>query len=248
MANLYRSPPPNKDRNDRDLVTKEWMREFLSSEFTKMETRINHLEENLNKTLQDKLGAVENRLAEVERCNEALRGQNDDLQKRLLQVERDARQLNVVATGLEFNTPKEGYQKLQDLVCDTVSKDLAIKGVRTFNTSKGKGIVARCESVQDKQDIMRAKKSFDANIFVNDDLTRADRIAQAKLREIARKARQEGKDVRIGLGKIKIDGEWLLLNQNTNELSKHTFRPTIHNTHVECTGPSFKDKGNPQLH
>lgn len=242
MANVSRTP--TKRREESNVVTKEWMKELLSTEFQKVESRFSQLEENINATLNEKLGAIEERLAEVERENGALKDLNAELQQRILLVEREARQLNIVASGIHFDTQKEGFTKLQNLLNESVRKDLSISGVRTFTTKKGKSIVAKCENFDDKLEIMRAKKSLGANIFIDSDLTQADRIGQAHLRDLARKARLEGKDARVGFGKIKIDGQWMKLNNKTNELSPVTFRQTDPHPHMEHTGSPSKTPGN----
>ena len=88
-------------------------------------------------------------------------------------------------------------------------------GVRAFKPKNDKGmIVAECKSNEDKQCILRSKKQFvttdggeERHVYIDSDLTREDREMQNKLRWKAIEMRQQGKDVRIAMGKLKVDGD-----------------------------------------
>ena len=44
--------------------------------------------------------------------------------------------------------------------------------------------------------------------YINHDLSREDGDIQRKLREIAKQEREQGAEVKLGFGKIRINGNW----------------------------------------
>lgn len=61
-------------------------------------------------------------------------------------------------------------------------------------------------------------------MYVDSDLPHQDRVVQSKLRAIAKEMRAQGKDVRLALGRLKVDGEWRHYNLATNEVEAGSFR------------------------
>jgi hypothetical protein len=55
-------------------------------------------------------------------------------------------------------------------------------------------------------------------------LTSEERKTQKKLREVAREKRDRGKRVKIGYGKIQIQGEWFIWDDGEEKLKKKFYR------------------------
>ena len=204
--------------------------------------------EGLRQTVELRLSQIEEKLERVEQENLELKKINSALEERvkgleeetggkhnsvrLLQVERFIRQRNIVATGIDFDTPQQGFQKLNNLIGAATDTKIQVTGVRAFKPKNGKGmIVAECKSNEDKQCILRSKKQFvttdggeERPVYIDSDLTREDREMQNKLRWKAKEMRQQGKDVRIAMGKLKVDGEWLHLDAQGNLTGINSFR------------------------
>lgn len=150
-----------------------------------------------------------------------------------MQVERDSRRLNIVVSGLDDESPEKNYKELQRIIDTATGNNLVqVSGMWTLKTkASGPKIIATCKNLDEKRLIMQAKKQFvwkkdgkSTQIFVDDDLPPADRRIQSRLRAIAREKRGEGKDVRVALGRLKIDGHWWDYDPEKDDVVFRTFR------------------------
>lgn len=164
------------------------------------------------------------------------------MERRILDTERDRKRLNIVVSGLQFETQKEGFDELQRVIEEIAGKTVRVKGIRTHYTARGKIITAACESWEDKMLIMRAKKNLfnmkeqgKQQIYIDSDLPADDRRAQAIVRQTAKELRKQGKEVQVQFLRLKVDGELMHLNGNTQELEKRTFREKDKNDILERT-------------
>lgn len=67
---------------------------------------------------------------------------------RLLYLERSVRQRNIVATGIDFDNPQQGVEKLNQMIGAVTKGEIKVSGVRAFKPKNGKGlIVAECCSL-----------------------------------------------------------------------------------------------------
>jgi len=71
---------------------------------------------------------------------------------------------------------------------------------------------------------MIKKKNLMRGIYIDNDLTRAEREMQEKLKEKAKEEKEKGKKVRISYGKIAVNGVWLRWNEKENRLKKEEGR------------------------
>lgn len=200
----------------------EKLRLYMEEKLGFLEDKLKALSEE-NDKLQIRNTALEDRVTTLEREGQ---GQTSLLSGRIVQLERDARQLNIVVSGIEFETPKQGYVKLNKMINTVTEEKINVVGLRAFKTQSGRGmIVAACRNMEEKLCILRAKKKFVSTegdeikpVYIDNDLHQQDRVVQGRLRSIAKEEREKGKDVKVALGKIKIDGEWLHFNIDTNNV------------------------------
>ena len=249
MPNMDRTPPAaNCKSNDQAALIKA----MFETQNSKMEALLDRqlaeskaIEERLQEALNSKVGELEAKLETVTLECKELRLANKAMEERILHLERDAKQLNIVISGLEFTTPEQGFAAANELLQSKVDKNVKVTGIRSFTTRKGdKKIVAACGSLLDKRTIMAAKKSLQTNdgnrtakIFVDDDLTPGDRQIQYKAREFAKMKREKGSDVRIGTRKVKVDGEWLFYDEDTDDFVRNRrFRNQGRSPHMERPG------------
>lgn len=274
MAHLLHSPPIHRNNanlakptvaqkspqkmEESNTVTRDWMEEFMGTQLEKFNQRLNSFEQKIESTLNQELLALEQRCAQTEKTNEGLRMENMELRHRLLQVERDTRQLNFVASGIQFATPQEGYTKLKNTISTATNNEVRVTGIRILNMRDGARIVAKCNSLEDKIKIKQIKKTLStvhadgtsAPIYINDDLPKPDREVQSRLNGIAKEMRKSGKDIRMGFHKLKVDGEWLHYNVETDGLEKRMFRARgeATNTDVERARIEKEKGGDRKLH
>lgn len=70
----------------------------------------------------------------------------------------------------------------------------------------GKVIIARLGKEEEKKEVMKNKNKLKGgNIFIENDLTWEERKLQEKISKWAKKERNKGGEVKIGLGKIRIN-------------------------------------------
>lgn len=197
------------------------------------EQRLTDTINNQIAALSGEIAAIKNENKELKELTANLNQKVSQLESRILLSERDNRRLNIVASGIDFESPQEGYAKLQQIIEKATDRRISVTGIRTVNaTSAGKKkIVAVCSNLEDKRCIMRLKKNFtDLNptnpkqVYVDDDLPFEDREVQRRVREIAKELRAKGKDVLISFRKIRVDGEWQYFNEKTNSLEGRSFR------------------------
>ena len=195
--------------------------------------------------MKTKVGELEAKLETVTLECKELRTANKALEERLLYLERDAKQLNIVISGLDFTTTEQGSTAVNELLQNKVDKNIRITGIRSFTTQKGaKNLVAACASLVDKRAIMAAKKQLQSNegnrttkTFVDDDLNPGDRLIQYKAHEFAKMNREKGAEVGIGARKVKGDGEWLFYDADTDEfIRSRRFRDQRKSPHMERPG------------
>lgn len=200
--------------------------------FKDQEDTLRASEGRLTAAMNQKFQEMEVRFEDMKKENESLRQENSMIKTRLIQLERDSRKCNIVVSGIDFTTPKEGFETLEKVIKNATGSAIKVSGLRTFTTKNGgKRIVAACRSLEDKRAIMVNKKQMvlckeneTTPVFLDDDLPREDQELQAKLREIARTKRKEGKKVRMGRNRINIDNSWFFLNPKTDGLELSSFQ------------------------
>lgn len=221
-----------------DPVTFQQMKEMFDTQAKRIEDSENRIRSDVRVMVDD----MQERIRAVQEENEYLKAENVGIKARLLQVERETRKTNLVASGIDFVSPREGFDKLGKVIENAVGKKLRITGIRTFATSNGRKLVAACESVADKQLIMANKKLMKTTtgdspkpVYIDDDLPKEDREQYGRARELARKMREEGKNVRSTRNRLKIDEKWFYLNPRTNQLEPSTFHGPDKSINMECS-------------
>lgn len=220
------------DRNE-TLDLDENQFETIKKLLTQQSQAIADSEQRIKDSIASRINELEQRIVDVEDVNKELLEKNRSLERRLVQVERDSRRLNIVVSGLDDESPEKNYKELQRIIDTATGNNLVqVSGIWTLKTkASGPKIIATCKNLDEKRLIMQAKKQFvwkkdgkSTQIFVDDDLPPADRRIQSRLRAIAREKRGEGKDVRVALGRLKIDGHWQDYDPEKDDVALRTFR------------------------
>lgn len=78
---------------------------------------------------------------DLREANLQLRAQMQMITRRQTQAERDSKKLNFVESGLDFQTPEEGYAKLQRIIDAQTETKLSITGQRVITMGEKKKII-----------------------------------------------------------------------------------------------------------
>lgn len=238
---------PQQTANLQNIELLKSIDALMGTHTAKINANVDTKIEGLKKSVELRFGVIEEKIANVVKENLDLKKKNADLEdrlsslekgaggavnsERLLHLERSVRLRNIVATGIEFDTPQQGYDKLNQMIGAVTQGGIKVSGVRAFRQKSGKGmIIAECGTMEDKHCILRSKKQFVMTVgeethpvYVDNDLPPQDRVTQSRLRAKAKELRAQGKDVRMSMGRLKVDGEWLNFNAAKNEVGG-TFR------------------------
>lgn len=144
--------------------------------------------------------------------SEEMKRELDGLKRVVGSLEREKRERNIVITGRSVE--EESPRKLAEDIGKFLEEHLGVRTqVRAAYRLGQKVCLAQFDSLQEKERIMKNKhklKDFSGErIYINNDLTLEEREMQKQIRGRAREEKSEGKLVRVGLGRITIDGrEW----------------------------------------
>lgn len=236
MQNLQRTPTKATDpwTQQTELIKSLFDRqsEEMKQAEERQAVRIAEAEERIKAAVDQRVTDLEHKVEEVQRRNEELTVANKELTLRITQLERDSRRTNFIATGIEFDTPNDGFKKLNEVVRSATNGAVSTDGIRTFTLKDGsKKIVAKCRTENDKRILFAQKKSLSTlcngtsrPIYLNNDLPREDREAQWHLRRIAKEKRAEGIEVRVAGNRISIGGKWFEWNTSDQKLNETNFR------------------------
>ncbi|XP_077278817.1 uncharacterized protein LOC143906545 isoform X2 [Temnothorax americanus] len=132
------------------------------------------------------------------------------LERRYEVKERGERRRNILIKGV-----KEDAGGIKGGVAEVMKKlgvEVKIEEIRKIEAGrreKGGMALVKVGSEEEKAKIMRNKwKLRDENTWIDEDLTWEERRIKWKINQVAWKARGEGKRVRIGMGRVWIEGEW----------------------------------------
>lgn len=127
------------------------------------------------------------------------------MKKMMRENERKDRERNIVVKG--ESVAKENLNGwMKELFNDRLGVEVKIESV----WKSGSVLVVKLGSVDDKRKIMMNKgKLVGSRIYIENDLSYEDRKRQEEIARWVKKRKEEGKLVKIGLGKIYVDRRWI---------------------------------------
>lgn len=137
-----------------------------------------------------------------------------ELEARLDRMERGEKRNNIVITGLDG----DGAATASSIVNGLLSQQLGltVTAVDAFQVKLKSGerkYIARMRNWDDKMAVMRAKGTLKNNVYISDDLTKKDQFIQFKARQLAKELKVEGRLVKVGTGRIVVDGATLMWDE-----------------------------------
>lgn len=176
---------------------------------------------NNNSTFEKKLIELEEKVqAEARRRSEEEKSEEVEAMRRLIEKqERRDRKNNVVVRGLRVN--KEGTkEQIERFFREEMDAKSEVVWAKEVGSQGKEVIIAGLRNWEEKQEVMRNKyKLRGSKVFVNHDLTRAEREIQSRILEAAREERRKGREVKVGYQKIRVDGKWIEWVERTKERS-----------------------------
>lgn len=131
----------------------------------------------------------------------------DKIKKMISSREKDERKNNIVIKGAEREMEKEiSTEKVEKFLKEKL--DITCKVDACWWS--GKVIVVKLESEEEKMQVLKNKSKLKGEkTFIERDLTWEERRVQEKINRWVREGRgKERKDIKIGKGRIRIEGVW----------------------------------------
>lgn len=161
---------------------------------------------------------------------EETKKENEDMKNELKYVksnidimEKKQKENNIVLTGVKVDTNDAAILKelTKKFFQRSLQIDIAPKKVSKIGE---KTCVIEMNNEQEKKMIMENKYKLrmlrDERIFINDDLTRAEKEMRKEIRVRAQEEKSKGKEVKIGYRKITVDGQEWRWNRDRETLEK----------------------------
>lgn len=135
------------------------------------------------------------------------------LERRIENMEKEKRKNNIVVTGIEI-VEKDGEmeKQMEEWMNTELGVESKVKEVKRITQNR---TLVSIENFNGTLRVLRSKNKLRGKkIYIDSDLTPQERDIQKKLRQTARKLREEGKNVKIGHMKLIVDGKEMLWNES----------------------------------
>ena len=140
------------------------------------------------------------------------------LEKRLEGLDRERRRNNVIIKGIDLDGHNLS-ETVSKLIKEKLNVETQVKSAVLMDRTDTKVIIVQLRDFQEKMKVMKNKyKLKGLNIYMEDDLTPAERQTQYEIRKKAKEIGNMGKAVKIGYRKLIVDGEIYKWNETQHEL------------------------------
>lgn len=186
---------------------------------TSINGRINSLEDGLRASVKTLAENLETKFQVWEVEKTALIGKQRELEQRIHDLERRERKNGAIITGL--GATRDNVKVVVNNTFAKLDQPVTVADAHVFNAKGGATkVFVRFHSFDDKMSVFKQKKNLTGpdgkeQVFINDDLTRADREMQYHARSLAKTLRGQKKTVKMGHGKLCVDGEWMVWDESS---------------------------------
>ncbi|KAL7295740.1 hypothetical protein TKK_0011084 [Trichogramma kaykai] len=119
--------------------------------------------------------------------------------------DREERRMDIVIKGMKgvgANVKEEIEEMLKSKLDIKINLEAAWKS--------GQVIVGKCRQWEQKDMIMRKKSRLaGTTLYIENDLSYEERKKQEAIARLAKEQREKGKEIKIGVGRVCIEGKWL---------------------------------------
>ena len=175
----------------------------------------------------------------IEKISKEKNKENSDkimekLDSKFERAERQARRQNLIIKGMAFN-PVNLVRGVEEFFEQKLETKVRVKKAVKLNRGSGgddinsEGNVLVClESLDDKKSIMRKRGLLKGSrVYVDDDLTKKERVIHKEIWEHAKEHIEKGSRVKRGYMKLIIDGTCWRWNEWRNKLENPNFRKWV---------------------
>lgn len=114
---------------------------------------------------------------------------------------------NIIIKGIDLSS-KNIKEDIKTIIVDKLGVQVEFELVNVW--VKGTVVIVKLGSAEQKQEIMKNKSRLKGtNIFIDNDLSFEDRKKQEEIGKWVRGQRERGKQIKMGLGKVQIEGKWI---------------------------------------
>lgn len=224
---IYRTPPKANKNDDDKLDQLLNMMHDMKMEQREMRKEMQQNGEEQRRFNQELL-KIKQENENLKRENEQIKKENEIIRKELQEIradleviERDSKKNNLIMHGLDINTDEK--QEVLETVTSFIKQNLKVN-IQPKKVAKigRKTCVIELKTAEDKLTVMQNKAKLkqltDIRVYINEDLTKAERSKQKLIRAKAREEKEQGKDVKVGYNKLIVDGNVWRWNKFTNRL------------------------------
>lgn len=201
-------------------------RKVIQAEIKKWEEE-NIAQKESIKNLEEKIKNLESQPEQQEKATNSLENRKQEerlltLERNLEREEKEKRKSNIIIKGKRFEKVNL-IEEVKQFLADKLEVEAEIMFAKSIKMGQNENILAKIGSQQQKNEIMKAKaklRSETEKIFIENDLTYEERNIQRKIKIMAQQQRNEGKEVKIGYQKLKIEDVWHKWDYKTATLKK----------------------------
>lgn len=138
------------------------------------------------------------------------------LEQRLDRLENAERRRNLIMSNYvaSESSGRKLATEIEGLFKEKAKEIVKVESVSRFRTDNGDRFIIRLRDLEDKFQLLRKKKDMvvvrdgkNVPIYIDEDLSREDRLVQKKAREECKPLREMGKEAKVGHRRIYVDGK-----------------------------------------
>lgn len=199
--------PTNPPRKKNTMAPTPKPDESFAAAFKALNDNLNAMRAEFTNKFDELNGKIDNEFITWQREKAEIITKQSELESRLDRMERQEKRYNIVISGLNLTGAATAKSAVDELF--TKQLGLAVTANDAFQIKLKSGqtkFIARMRSWDDKMMVMKANRAIRNDVFMNDDLITKDQFVQYKAREFAKSMRADGKQAKIGAGKVFVDG------------------------------------------
>lgn len=210
----------DKEEEDKYEVIMEMMKEVVKTvkEIRRDQGEYRDMFKDLreeNRGLRTEIEKMKKRMEDFEK---KIRANNQIMEEKINKHEKHGRKNNIIIKGMRTETGT-AEQDVENLMEAILEQKIKTSEVKIINTKSGKNMIRVKLEDGDKHKVMKAKTKLKGkSVFIEDDMTREERSIQFELRKIAREEKKNGKEVKIGYQKLRINKQSWVWDTNLDKL------------------------------
>ena len=209
-----RSPSKSNKDKSQDIETLMGMMKQLMDDNKEMMKELKQIRKEQKENHEE--------MVELKQENEKLKLEVKQLNERIEYMEKINKKKNLIITGLEIDTNDDTMLRgaMENFIKDELKVEIKLRSAGKIGD---RVCVIETESVTDKINILKNKsilKNHKNRVYINEDLTKEERVIQKMISKIAAEERGKGNRTKIGYKKLYINGIMWMWNKDQGKLCK----------------------------